>query len=184
MRYGLTTVFRLMLLLLLAAGCAKKSTPEAEVAPARRTLVQKKGPEPLRIKYSNQTTQMDLALEMEDEVIVDMRGMRLDSTQVVADSAVLANQEQEQQARQLLGVQRALKNYRMAQEALLRKQYDKAMLYIDACLLEGETAEALAFKGSVFYLQGNKTEAKKLWQKARQLDPDMPDDVYYETRKN
>jgi beta-lactam-binding protein with PASTA domain len=64
----------------------------------------------------------------------------------------------------------AIKLYNRSQYYVYRKNYDSAIYFVNQSLLQVETSEALALKGSILYLKGLPLEADTYWQRAIKID--------------
>ena len=71
-------------------------------------------------------------------------------------------------------VRSAIAEIRVAQEKFYKQEYSEALEHIDNSLSMYETAENLALKGSILFMMNKKSEAGKFWNKALEINPDMP----------
>ncbi|MGM0444452.1 MAG: tetratricopeptide repeat protein [Fibrobacterota bacterium] len=70
--------------------------------------------------------------------------------------------------------ERVIALIRSAQEAFYDNRYTDALDKVNMALGLSETAEAHALKGSIYYMMGQSAEAAASWERALQLNPDMP----------
>ncbi len=73
-----------------------------------------------------------------------------------------------------------------AQELFYRGDYKKALVMVDSSMDQFNTDFALALKGSVVFLLGNKRQAVHLWQEARARNPfvELPDTALFRNMKD
>lgn len=67
---------------------------------------------------------------------------------------------------------KALEHLLMAQIALAEGLPNSALYQVNLSLAILQTADGLAYKGSILYLLGRHDEARAFWDKAYQMDPD------------
>lgn len=70
--------------------------------------------------------------------------------------------------------EKVLANLRKAQEAFYKNDYDQALEYTNKSLDLKKTAEGFALEGSIYYMQDKLQEAQISWNKALQINPDIP----------
>lgn len=63
--------------------------------------------------------------------------------------------------------------YVSAQNAFYQQDYNQALSLIDAALDIFRTNYAIAFKGTILYMLGNKEEAMEMWREANRRNPDI-----------
>ena len=85
---------------------------------------------------------------------------------IVVDSTII-----EQRA---VDIQSLLSGYRKAQDLFYLGEYRDALTEVDKTLEIQETADAFALKGTIFFMLDNITAARANWNRAVQLDPDIP----------
>ncbi|MDA1126977.1 MAG: hypothetical protein O3C06_08505, partial [Bacteroidetes bacterium] len=98
----------------------------------------------------------------------DLRGMRpadKDSI-VVIDSSIVQSRAKD--------IQMLLTNYRKAQDLFYLGEYRQSLGFIDKTLEIQETADAYALKGTIFFMLENITAARANWNRAVQMDPNIP----------
>ncbi len=79
---------------------------------------------------------------------------------------------EESEAAYLDRTNKALTHLVLAQLALEDNMPNLALYEVNRSLYFLETADALALKGSVFYLLGNLSEARSFWRSAYNMNPD------------
>ena len=74
-------------------------------------------------------------------------------------------------------VNTALRLFIEAQHATYSQDYERAIMLTDQSLALFVTGQALALKGTIYYLTGNIEMAQRIWQQARELVPgiDVPE---------
>lgn len=70
-------------------------------------------------------------------------------------------------------LQDAIRNYVLAQQLIYTQDFRAALRAIDASLRIFETDHALALKGTVLYLLGDREEARRHWRRANERNPDI-----------
>lgn len=125
--------------------------------------------EKITVTYKNQSSNIQINLDPnKDQFYLDLRGMapsEKDSI-VVADSAMIKNRAKD--------IQSLLTNYRKAQDLFYLGEYREALEQVDSTLEIQETADAYALKGTIFFMMENITAARANWNRAVQLDPNIP----------
>lgn len=125
--------------------------------------------EKITVTYKNQSSNIQISLDpSKDQFYLDLRGMapsEKDSI-VVADSAMIKNRAKD--------IQSLLTNYRKAQDLFYLGEYREALEQVDSTLEIQETADAYALKGTIFFMMENITAARANWNRAVQLDPNIP----------
>lgn len=126
-------------------------------------------PEAIIVNYRNQSSNIQIALDpSKDEFYMDLSGMtpqEKDSV-VVQDSTILKNRA--------LDIQTLLSSYRKAQDLFYLAEYRSALEEVDKTLEIQETADAYALKGTIFFMLENISAARANWNKAVQMDPNIP----------
>ncbi|GAB5410092.1 MAG: hypothetical protein BalsKO_24570 [Balneolaceae bacterium] len=125
--------------------------------------------EAIVVNYRNQSSNIQIALDpSKDEFYMDLSGMspqEKDSI-VVQDSTLLNNRATD--------IQTLLSSYRKAQDLFYIEEYRQALEEVDKTLGIQETADAYALKGTIFFMMENLTAARANWNKAVQMDPNIP----------
>lgn len=125
--------------------------------------------EKITVTYKNQSSNIQINLDPnKDQFYLDLRGMapsEKDSI-VVADSSMIKNRAKD--------IQSLLTNYRKAQDLFYLGEYREALEQVDSTLEIQETADAYALKGTIFFMMENITAARANWNRAVQLDPNIP----------
>ena len=124
---------------------------------------------PVVITYQNASSNIQISLDpSRDQFYLDLKGMtpsEKDSI-IVVDSTII-----EQRA---VDIQSLLSGYRKAQDLFYLGEYRDALEEVDKTLEIQETADAFALKGTIFFMLDNITAARANWNRAVQLDPDIP----------
>ena len=95
-----------------------------------------------------------------------------ESAEAEARRAAQVRSVDESEAAYLDRTNKALTHLVLAQLALEDNMPNLALYEINRSLYFLETADALALKGSIFYLLGNLSEARSFWRSAYNLNPD------------
>lgn len=126
-------------------------------------------PEAIIVTYRNHSSNIQIALDpSKDQFYMDLSGMtpqEKDSI-VVQDSTILRNRA--------VDIQTLLSSYRKAQDLFYLAEYRQALEEVDKTLEIQETADAYALKGTIFFMLENLTAARANWNKAVQMDPNIP----------
>ena len=121
------------------------------------------------VTYKNQSSNIQITLDpTKDEFYLDLSGMApqdKDSV-VVQDSSLIKNRA--------LDIQSLLASYRKAQDLFYLGEYNNALEEVDKTLLIQETADAYALKGTIFFMLENVIAARANWNRAVQMDPNIP----------
>lgn len=129
----------------------------------------KKQSTPVIVTYQNKSSNISIELNPdEDQFYLDLRGMapsEKDSI-VVVDSALVKNRAKD--------IQSLLTSFRKAQDLFYLGEYRDALSEVDKTIEIQETADAYALKGTIFFMLENVTAARANWNKAVQMDPNIP----------
>jgi len=134
----------------------------------------------LKIKYKNQNSAVDLALDVnEQEFYLEFNGKDLQSnlmnpedTIVKKDKKAVVAKEDKEPIKKI-DANKMLRFYRLAQDAYSKKTYDMSLAYIDSSMFYGESSDALGLKGSVYFTKGEVELAKRVWEQAKVIDKDF-----------
>ncbi len=125
--------------------------------------------EVITVNYLNESSNIQIKLDpSKEQFYLDLRGMRpadKDSI-VVVDSSLIQTRARD--------IQTLLSNYRKAQDLFYLGEYKQSLEFIDKTLEIQETADAYALKGTVFFMLENITAARANWNRAVQMDPNIP----------
>ena len=66
-------------------------------------------------------------------------------------------------------------NIKSAQELFYQKRYPEALAMVKQALEANATAEGNALAGSIHYMMGHNSLARRYWQVALQMNPDLPE---------
>jgi tetratricopeptide (TPR) repeat protein len=125
--------------------------------------------EVITVNYLNESSNIQIKLDpSKEQFYLDLRGMRpadKDSVMVI-DSSLVQNRAKD--------IQSLLSNYRKAQDLFYLGEYRQSLEFIDKTLEVQETADAYALKGTIFFMLENITAARANWNRAVQMDPNIP----------
>ena len=125
--------------------------------------------EVITVNYLNESSNIQIKLDpSKEQFYLDLRGMRpaeKDSV-VVIDSSLVQSRAKD--------IQSLLSNYRKAQDLFYLGEYRQSLEFIDKTLEVQETADAYALKGTIFFMLENITAARANWNRAVQMDPNIP----------
>ena len=125
--------------------------------------------EVISVNYLNESSNIQIKLDpSKEQFYLDLRGMRpadKDSI-VVIDSSIVQSRAKD--------IQMLLTNYRKAQDLFYLGEYRQSLDFIDKTLEIQETADAYALKGTIFFMLENITAARANWNRAVQMDPNIP----------
>lgn len=144
-------------------------TPEASNTEGNESVAAPPKQDPVIVTYKNKSSNIQLALNPdEDEFYLDLQGMAPNETDsvVIVDSVLIQNRAKD--------IQTLLSSYRKAQDLFYLGEYRNALEEVDKTLAIQETADAYALKGTIFFMLENPTAARANWNKAVQLDPNIP----------
>lgn len=124
---------------------------------------------PVIVTYRNASSNIQISLDPnQDEFYLDLKGItptEKDSI-VVVDTTMLNNRASD--------IQTLLSSYRKAQDLFYLGEYRDALDEIQKTLDIQETADAYALKGTIFFMMENPTAAQANWNRAVQMDPNIP----------
>jgi tetratricopeptide (TPR) repeat protein len=124
---------------------------------------------PIIISYKNASSNVQISLDPnKDEFYLDLKGIapsEKDSI-IIVDSTLINNRARD--------IQTLLSSYRKAQDLFYLGEYRDALAEVDKTLEIQETADAYALKGTIFFMMENPTAARANWNKAVQMDPNIP----------
>lgn len=125
--------------------------------------------EPIIVSYQNHSSNIKIALDPnKDQFYLNLSGMtpqEKDSI-IVQDSTMIENRA--------IDIQTLLASYRKAQDLFYLEEYREALEEVDKTLEIQETADAYALKGTIFFMLENITAARANWNRAVQMDPNIP----------
>ncbi len=187
MEFKVSYVFRntyyvALLMLFLVAGCKSSenlSNPVNEPAQTREEQeatssgIQipqvESNPEAITVNYRNHSSNIQITLDpSKDQFYMDLSGM----TPLDKDSIIV--QDTTSLKSRALDIQTLLSSYRKAQDLFYLEEYRQALGEIDKTLQIQETADAYALKGTILFMLDNITAARANWNKAVQMDPNIP----------
>lgn len=126
-------------------------------------------PDAIIVTYKNRSSNIQLKLDpSKDQFYMDLSGMtpqEKDSV-IVKDSTLIQNRA--------VDIQTLLTSFRKAQDLFYVAEYKDALAEIDKTIEIQETADAYALKGTIFFMMENITAARANWNKAVQMDPNIP----------
>jgi tetratricopeptide (TPR) repeat protein len=121
------------------------------------------------LNYKNESSGIEISLDPdEDEFFLDLSGMQPaeKDTVIIADSTLI-NQ-------QLGNIRKVLANFRKAQDLFYLEEYTEALRLLNETLNIAETADAYALKGTIHFMMGNQNATRENWNRAVQINPDLP----------
>ena len=125
--------------------------------------------EVITVNYLNESSNIQIKLDpSKEQFYLDLRGMRpVDKDSIVViDSSLVQNRAKD--------IQSLLTNFRKAQDLFYLGEYRQSLEFVDKTLEIQETADAYALKGTVFFMLENITAARANWNRAVQMDPNIP----------
>jgi tetratricopeptide (TPR) repeat protein len=125
--------------------------------------------DPVIVNYRNKSSNIQIILDPnQDEFFLDLSGMAPSDKDsiVVVDSALVKNRAKD--------IQSLLSSFRKAQDLFYLGEYRDALAEVDKTIEIQETADAYALKGTIFFMLENPTAARANWNRAVQLDPNIP----------
>ena len=125
--------------------------------------------EVITVNYLNESSNIQIKLDpSKEQFYLDLRGMRpVDKDSIVViDSSIVQSRAKD--------IQMLLTNYRKAQDLFYLEEYRQSLDFIDKTLEIQETADAYALKGTIFFMLENITAARANWNRAVQMDPNIP----------
>jgi tetratricopeptide (TPR) repeat protein len=148
-----------------------------EVSRAEKDTAKKDPKKPLTLNYKNESTDVTIPLDPQgQEFVLELQGVEKEqSTQQqeqMPDSVMI--QDSVVQAHMAQKIKKVLKTFRRAQDLFYRQDYKGAMEMVDQSLELQQTADALGLKGTIFFMRDNMSSAKYYWNKAVQMDPELP----------
>ncbi|RNC84407.1 MAG: tetratricopeptide repeat protein [Balneola sp.] len=168
--------------LLVSGGCASSENLSAENGTTPSTPQQQEnrattsndgdessGENDIIVTYTNRSSNIQIKLDpKKDQFYMDLSGMtpqEKDSV-VVKDSTLIKNRA--------IDIQTLLSSYRKAQDLFYLGEYRQALEEVDKTIEIQETADAYALKGTIFFMLENITAARANWNRAVQMDPNIP----------
>ena len=123
----------------------------------------------ITVNYLNESSNIQIKLDpSKEQFYLDLRGMRpVDKDSIIViDSSLVQNRARD--------IKSLLANFRKAQDLFYIGDYKKSLEFVDKTLEIQETADAYAFKGTIFFMLENITAARANWNRAVQMDPNIP----------
>lgn len=113
-------------------------------APKQRDMV---------ISYGNKSTNINVPLNLDEPFYLELKGTPASKT-LRYDRELFA-----------VEMRQIMRDFRKAQDAFFKKEYDAALEAVNRSLLTLETADALALKGSIYYVMKNIPKANCIGHK-------------------
>jgi tetratricopeptide (TPR) repeat protein len=123
----------------------------------------------ITVNYLNESSNIQIKLDpSKEQFYLDLRGMRpVDKDSIIViDSSLVQNRARD--------IKSLLANFRKAQDLFYIGEYKKSLEFVDKTLEIQETADAYALKGTIFFMLENITAARANWNRAVQMDPNIP----------
>ena len=123
----------------------------------------------ITVNYLNESSNIQIKLDpSKEQFYLDLRGMRpVDKDSIIViDSSLVQNRARD--------IKSLLANFRKAQDLFYIGDYKKSLEFVDKTLEVQETADAYALKGTIFFMLENITAARANWNRAVQMDPNIP----------
>lgn len=121
------------------------------------------------LNYRNESSGIQISLDPdEDQFFLDLKGMQpaKKDTVFIADSTLIKQRTSD--------IQEVLSKFRKAQDLFYLDEYTEALKLLNETLEIAETADAYALKGTIHFMMGNKSATRENWNKAVQINPDLP----------
>lgn len=115
----------------------------------------------LVVSYENKSTSINVPLDLDQPFYLELQGTPV-------KKAVHTNRElMAAEMRQIM------RDFRKAQDLFFKKEFEAALDAVNRSLNTLETADALALKGSIYYVLKNIPKARSYWAQAVKLDPEI-----------
>jgi tetratricopeptide (TPR) repeat protein len=143
-----------------------------EASNAGQDSAEQQSSEPMTLNYKNESTDLTIPIDPQgQDFVLELEGVKAQEEEP-ADS--LALQDSVVQERMAEKIKEVLKTFRRAQNLFYRQDYKGAMEMVDESLELQETADALGLKGTIYFMRDDLSSAKYYWNKAVQMDPEIP----------
>jgi tetratricopeptide (TPR) repeat protein len=115
----------------------------------------------LVVSYENKSTSINVPLDLDQPFYLELKGtpvkqgVRYDRELVAAE------------------MRQIMRDFRKGQDLFFKKEYEAALDAVNRSLNTLETADALALKGSIYYMMKNIPKARSYWAQAVKLDPEI-----------
>jgi tetratricopeptide (TPR) repeat protein len=123
----------------------------------------------VKLNYSGGPSDLEVILDLgRENVHIVMSGKKSKSQWSGSQNSETENGESK-------GIsQEVLREIREAQQSFYEKRYAGALEQVRRSLEKQETAEGYALMGSILYVMGQKQNAKNSWERALEINPNMP----------
>lgn len=121
------------------------------------------------LNYANESSGIQISLDPDsDQFYLDLKGMKpaKKDTVFIADSTLIKQRTSD--------IQQVLAKFRQAQDLFYLDEYTEALRLLNETLEIAETADAYALKGTIHFMMGNRNATRQNWNRAVQLNPDLP----------
>ncbi|MEX0845460.1 MAG: hypothetical protein WD022_09255 [Balneolaceae bacterium] len=121
------------------------------------------------LNYANESSGIQIKLDPDsDQFYLDLKGMKpaKKDTVFIADSTLIKQRTND--------IQEVLAKFRQAQDLFYLDEYTEALRLLNETLEIAETADAYALKGTIHFMMGNRNATRQNWNRAVQLNPDLP----------
>jgi len=139
----------------------------------------KSSKESVKLRYKNKTTDVTIPIDpQKQDFVLELEGVERKDNDTSEDTArsaeATAKRDSVFKKRMAKNIKTVMRNFRRAQDLFYKQDYKGAMEKVNASLEVQETADALGLKGSIFFMRDNLSSAKYYWNKAVEMDPDIP----------
>lgn len=127
------------------------------------------GDNSIQLEYANQSSAIQINLDPDkDQFFLDLSGMEPveKDTVFIADTTLMKQRESD--------IRTVLSKFRQAQDLFYLEEYTEALRLLNETLEIAETADAYALKGTIHFMRGNQSATRENWNRAVELDPDLP----------
>lgn len=121
------------------------------------------------LNYKNESSGIQISLDPDkDQFFLDLKGMQPaeKDTVFIADSTLIKQRTSD--------IREVLSKFRKAQDLFYLDEYTEALRLLNETLELAETADAYALKGTIHFMMGNRSATRENWNKAVQINPDLP----------
>lgn len=151
------------------------------------------------LNYENESTSVTIPIDpQQQDFILELEGLDRGNGDAESDDTEAAEEEQEKddaeqeqktdsarpdstvkqdslaQANSAEQIKQVMKYFRRAQDLFYRQEYESALEMVNRSLETQPTADALGLKGTIFFMQDNMTSARYYWNRAVEMDPEIP----------
>lgn len=124
----------------------------------------------ITLTYKNESSTVTIPIDPANQRFrVTLNGVSLPQHDTTAERTEEELREELQKE-----IQQVMRDFRKAQDHFYQEEYKEALKYVNRSLRTQRTADALALKGTIFFMSDNMKSARYYWNEAVKMNPEIP----------